>query len=98
MLLLSGGHGVWEAAGEDRATFTFVYLYVDETGMFQSSATLSGALELTDDAQSLSGEYGFEVREPEGTVVHAYAGSIRGTRIGIVPVAEMLASAETPAS
>jgi hypothetical protein len=34
MLLLSGGHGVWEAAGEDRAAFTFAYLYVDETGTY----------------------------------------------------------------
>jgi hypothetical protein len=98
MLLLSGGHGVWEAAGEDRATFTFVYLYVDETGTFQSSATLSGALELTDDAQSLSGEYGFEVHEPEGAVVHSYTGAIEGARIGIVPMAEIAATVGTPAS
>jgi hypothetical protein len=34
MLLLSPGHGVWEAAGSDRANFTFVYLYVDETGTY----------------------------------------------------------------
>ena len=98
MLLLSPGHGVWEAAGEDRANFTFVYLYADETGTYQSSATLSGALELADDGQALRGEYAFEVREPEGTVVHAYTGAIEGARIGIIPMQEMAATAGTPES
>lgn len=98
MLLLSGGHGVWEAAGADRANFTFVYLYVDETGTFQSSATLSGALEITDDGQALSGEYAFEVRQPEGTVVHAYTGAVEGTRIGLIPMEELAATVGTPSS
>jgi len=98
MLLLSPGHGVWEAAGADRANFTFVYLYVDETGTYQSSATLSGVLELADEEQALSGEYAFEVREPEGTVVHSYTGTMEGTRIGIIPMQEMAASFGTPAT
>ncbi|MGH2616152.1 MAG: hypothetical protein ACRDJC_12990 [Thermomicrobiales bacterium] len=93
MLLLSPGHGAWEAASEDRANFTFVYLYVDETGTFQSAATLSGVLELANDGQALRGEYGFEVREPEGTVVHSYTGAIEGTRIGIVPMDEIAVAA-----
>jgi hypothetical protein len=89
MLLLSPGVGVWETAGEDRAAFTYVYLYADETGTFQSSATLSGMLEIAEDGQALSGEYAFEVREPEGTVVHSYTGTVEGTRIDIIPMAEM---------
>ena len=90
MLLLSPGVGVWEAVAEDRAAFTYVYLYADETGTFQSSATLSGVLEIADDGQTLGGEYAFEVREPEGTVVHSYTGAVEGTRIGIIPMAEMV--------
>ena len=44
-------------------------------------------MELADDGQALSGEYGFEVHEPEGAVVHSYTGAIEGARIGIVPMA-----------
>jgi hypothetical protein len=55
-------------------------------------------LELADEEQALSGEYAFEVREPEGTVVHSYTGSVEGTRIDIVPMEEMAASSGTPAS
>ena len=71
---------------------------MDETGTYQSSATLSGVLELADDGQALSGEYGFEVREPEGTVVHAYTGAVEGTRIGITAMAEIAATDGTTAS
>ena len=71
---------------------------MDETGTYQSSATLSGVLELADDGQALSGEYGFEVREPEGTVVHAYTGAVEGTRIGIIPMETMAATPGAPAS
>lgn len=78
MLLLTSGHGVWEAAGEDRATFTFVYLYADETGAFQSAATLSGMLKLADDGQALRGEYGSRCASPRGRRCMRSPGPSRG--------------------
>ena len=98
MLLLSNGHGVWEATGEDTAAFTFTYLYVDERGTYQSATTLSGMLELGADGQTLTGEYVFDVRQPDGTVVHADRGMVEGTRIGIIPMEELAPQvAGTPA-
>lgn len=95
ILLLSGGHGVWEATGEDTADFTYVYLYADDTGAFQSSTTISGTLELGADGQTLSGEFAFQVSQPDGTVVHADRGAIEGTRISIIPMDD-LAPTGTP--
>jgi hypothetical protein len=97
ILLLSGGHGVWEATGEDTAAFTYVYLYADDTGAFQSSTIISGTLELGADGQALSGEYAFQVSQPDGTLIHAERGMIEATRIGIIPM-DGLAPAATPAS
>ncbi len=97
ILLLSGGHGVWEATGEDTAAFTYVYLYADDTGEFQSSTTISGTLELGDDGQTVSGEYAYRVNQPEGTVIHADRGAIEGTRINVIPIDDLAPSA-TPAA
>lgn len=59
--------------------------------------TISGTLELGNDGQTLSGEYVFSVRLPDGIVVHADRGTIEGTRINIIPMEEFLPAA-TPAS
>lgn len=96
ILLLSGGHGVWEATGVDTAGFTYVYLYADDTGAFQSSTTISGTLELGPDGQTLRGEFAFQVSQPDGTVIHADRGAVEGTRIGIIPMQELAPPAGTP--
>jgi hypothetical protein len=101
ILLLSTGHGVWAATDENSADFTFVYLYTNERGEYQSKTTFSGRMELGADGQSLSGEYAFDVRLPDGTVVHANRGAIEGTRISIIPMDELAptgTSAATPAA
>ncbi|MBA2470014.1 MAG: hypothetical protein H0V37_11470 [Chloroflexia bacterium] len=95
ILLLSGGHGVWDVTGENTADFTFVYLYADDSGAFQSSTTISGTLELGDDGQTLNGEFAFQVSQPDGTVIHADRGAIDGTRISLIPMDD-LAPAGTP--
>jgi len=95
-LLLSPSHGVWEATGDDTADFTFAYLYANETGRFQSTLTVSGTMELGADGQTMTGEFAFDVRQPDGTVVHADRGAVEGTRLGIIPMEE-LAPAGTPA-
>ncbi len=96
MLLLSGGHGVWEPTGDNTAAFTFVYLYADDTGTFQSSTTIGGTLELGADGQTLSGEYAVQVNLADGTVLHADRGTIEATRIGIITMDELAPPAGTP--
>ena len=98
ILLLSGEHGVWEATGENTAAFTYVHLYADDTGAFQSSTTISGTLQLGADGQTLSGEYAFQVSQPDGTVIHADRGMIEATRIGIIPMDDLAPPAGTPAA
>lgn len=98
ILLLGGGYGVWETTGEDTAAFTYVYLYADDTGAFQSSTTISGTLELGADGQTLSGEYAFQVNQPDGTLLHADRGTIEATRISIVPMDELAPPPGTPAA
>lgn len=97
ILLLSASHGVWESTGDNTADFTFMYLYVNDRGEFESSTTISGTLELSADGQTLTGEFAFQVSQPDGTVVHADRGAIEGTRISIIPMEE-LAPAATPAT
>lgn len=96
ILLLSGGHGVWQATGENTADFTFTYLYVSETGEFQSSTTISGTMELGPDGRTLSGEYAFQVSQPDGMIVHADRAAIEATRIVILPMDELAPPDGTP--
>lgn len=96
ILLLSTGHGVWEATGDNTADFTFSYLYVNDRGEYESVTTISGTFELAPDGQTLSGEIAFEVRQPEGTIVHASRGMLEGTRINIIPMDQLVPADGTP--
>ncbi len=85
----STGHGTWEATDERSAAFTIVHLRSDESGNFRGTVTVSGALEISDDGQTISGVETFTVADPTGKVLSAFPDALEGTRILLEPMAEV---------
>jgi hypothetical protein len=93
----SPGIGTWEAADTTTAAYTVEVLLADAEGTFLGRLAVDGTHTVSDDGQTMRGEYAYDVLDPAGTVLFSAAGTEEGTRITIGST--MIASPEaTPAT
>lgn len=76
--------GGWEATGPTTAAVTFWGIESDENGTFAGAVTIRVSLEVSDDGNSLTGEYTIEFAMPDGTTSgEAGPAQVTGTRLTV---------------
>ena len=77
----SSGHGAWKAIGPDTAALTFVGLGSHAEGSLFGTVTANATITLGPDRRSFDGDVVFTVADPTGTVLGAWPGTYKATRI-----------------
>lgn len=103
-LVLTEGHGTWQATGERTAVATFRFLTLDQAGGISSTNTASMTIELDPTGEAFAGSFALDLVSPDGNPMGAGRGTLRAERIGVQPMASPAAGpgaspvAATPAA
>lgn len=82
-LLLTEGHGAWQATGERTADGTFVFFTLDQTGGISSTNTVRMSVEVDASGESYGGVFTLDAVSPAGNSMGSDRGTLRATRIGV---------------
>jgi hypothetical protein len=91
-LVLTEGHGAWEATGERGAVATFRFLTLDQVGGISSTNTASMTVEIDAGGDAFAGSFALDSVSPDGNPMGSGRGTLRAVRIGIEPMASPVAS------
>jgi hypothetical protein len=82
----STGIGAWETTADGSTAFTVEHIVTDETGAFQGTNTLSGALHMSKDGLTVEGDATSFAYSTGGALSAEVLTPLKGTRIVVAPV------------
>jgi hypothetical protein len=94
-VFFTGGHGAWEATGDQTVDATFVFLTLNNTGSLASIDTSRTSVEVDETGSGFTGTAVIDLTGPGGDVPGAARSTFTGSRIRVSP---MDAAAATPAA
>jgi hypothetical protein len=80
-IFTSSGHGAWNAAGPDAASFTYLGFGSDGQGNLFAVVTFRGNVVLDMDRHTLKGEMTATIDDPQGNTMAMFPMTLEGSRI-----------------